>query len=156
MSTELELQAALRDIAKEHWATYSHPVLLSNLPPLIEEKIQDYKKLLRGSSLKAYIKESSAANGVKLVEHPTQKAKVGIVPADIDFQFEPIPTDASAARKPKFDPSILLAFLNELSKLPDTEIEKVNIPVSVLSQINQVMKMLIALISSNSDICESL
>lgn len=132
MSTESELKTALRDIAKEHWTKYSHPVLLSNLPPLIDEKIQDYKELLRGSSLKSYIiKESGAAN-VKLVEHPIQKAKVGIVPADTDFQFEPIPTDASAARKPKFDPSILLTFLNELSKLPDTEIEKVNIPVSVL------------------------
>lgn len=132
MSTNSELDNTLRDIATEYWATHNRPLLLSNLPPLIEEKLQDYKELLRGASLKGYIKGREGACGYKLIEHPMQKAKVGIIPSDIEYKFSPPPVDNPSVRKSKADPGAIISFLAELAKLPEAEVEKIDIPVSVL------------------------
>ena len=84
-----ELKSILKDIAEKHWATNQNPILLSNVAPILAKKAGtvDFRTLLDGKSLKAFIKDTGEDNGYRLVEHPMQVAKVGLVPLDARFEF---------------------------------------------------------------------
>lgn len=128
------LQEALMDIAKAHWQANAQPVLLSNLPPLLLNEIPDYKKLLGTNSLKQFILESAASSGYKLVEHPTQTAKIGLLPAEESFEFTAptVTQDIQAPQNPRANEKALIEFLRALKTLPAKDIADVHIPVSVL------------------------
>lgn len=84
------LAEVLKVIAEENWTESTQPMLLSALPRLLRERLQDdYKTALEGESLKAFIKRTgSEQSGYRLVEHPTQKAKLGLLPWGTPFEFE--------------------------------------------------------------------
>lgn len=128
-----DLNNALKDIAEEHWTSFEYPILLSNIPPLLQEKVSNYKEVLKGTSLKAFIKESAGKSGYKLHEHPQQKARVGIIPASEHYEYEiQDTTDSSIAIDSKKREEVLISFFKSLATLPKEEIEKVNIPASVI------------------------
>ena len=133
MDNTENLAIALKAIADEHWKNQSCPILLSGLHPLLIARIADYKNILNGKPIKQFIQETGNAHGYKLVEHPTQKAKIGIIPVDTQYAFpataeqlQPTSTDNTKGS------AALISFFKALGNLPDEEIEKVNIPVSVI------------------------
>ena len=82
------LGTALKVIADEHWQQRRQPVFLSSLPQLLEAKgLTNYKEILGGQTLKQFVKDSGPAYGFKLVEHPTLRAKLALVPLDVPFDF---------------------------------------------------------------------
>ena len=82
------LGAAIKSIADEHWQQRRQPVFLSSLPPLIEAKgLANYKEILGGQTLKQFLKDTGPTYGCKLVEHPTLRAKLALVPLDVPFDF---------------------------------------------------------------------
>lgn len=84
----LPLGAALKSIADEQWQQRRQPVFLSALPPLLLAKgLDNYKEILGSQSLKQFIKDSGPTFGCKLVEHPTLRAKLALVPLDVPFEF---------------------------------------------------------------------
>jgi hypothetical protein len=101
----------------------------------------EYKKIIEPQTLKQFV---NTISDVRLVVHPTQKAKIGIVPANANFSFENGVSDTGKTdsdqrstksqkqANPKF---ILIQFLQMLSKLDDETLNEVHIPVRVLARI---------------------
>lgn len=82
------LGIALKTIADYQWQQRRQPVFLSSLPPLLEAHgLVNYKEILSGQTLKQFVKDSGPTYGCKLVEHPTQRAKLALVPSDVPFDF---------------------------------------------------------------------
>lgn len=82
------LGTALKTIADEQWQQRRQPVFLSSLPPLLAAKgLANYKEILGSQSLKEFLKDSGPTYGCKLVEHPTLRAKLALVPLDVPFDF---------------------------------------------------------------------
>ncbi len=82
------LGTALKTIADEQWLQRRQPVFLSSLPPLLAARgLGDYKQALGGLTLKQFVKDSGPTYGCKLVEHPTLRAKLALVPWDVPFDF---------------------------------------------------------------------
>lgn len=87
--TKNEFLAALRNITQEYWDKHQFPLLLSQLPKELEAQTEgDYKPLLTPGGLKRFIKESELEGGYRLVEHPSLRAKIGIVPSEVEFEFQ--------------------------------------------------------------------
>jgi hypothetical protein len=134
MADEQQVTTALKSISDEHWNAHGLPIFLSNLPPMLEEAAAGYKESLGTRSLKAFIKEVGPVAGFKLIEHPTQKAKLAVAPTGAEYEFpmeDPRPTrsgggDAGVGQEP------VLALLRALASLPPEDLEKVVIPVATL------------------------
>lgn len=131
-----QLTQALKTIAERHWNNKKVPLLLSEVPPALADELHedDYRSALEGKSLKNFIRESGEANGYRLVEHASQRAKVGLAPSNSDFEYV-----VTASEKPpkKIGPSRkeqnkVLELLDILSTLPQIELDKITIPVSSL------------------------
>lgn len=126
-----DLANTLRDIASEDWQAYRQPVLLSRLPKKLSERRPpiDYKLILGTGSLKSFIRDNAPAGGYRLVEHPTQRAKLGIVPASVDFEF-PIeldtPTSEALSRQD------IEGFTRVLRFLTPDELRCVSLPASLV------------------------
>jgi len=84
----LTLGAVLKIIVDEQWQQRRQPVFLSSLPPLLEAKgLANYKEILGGQTLKQFVKDTGPTYGCKLVEHPTLRAKLALVPLEVPFDF---------------------------------------------------------------------
>jgi hypothetical protein len=122
---------AVSEISQAHWDEQNSPLLLSALPPILERKTSEYRTVLGPRTLKAFIKETGEVAGYKLVEHPTQPARVGVVPAAAHYEFPLEPAAPPKTTTARSNQEATLAFFRALATLPDDDLEKVVIPVSV-------------------------
>ncbi|WP_155773936.1 hypothetical protein [Rhodovulum sp. MB263] len=140
------LAGKIKEIVQEAWAAEAKPVLLSNLGMELRRNGVDYKSITSGKSLSAFISERD--NEFKVVQHPKETLKLGVIPAGEDFEFKvdageekdgveveaeagPISRHAKNAHVAE-SRRALYAFIHQLSKLPASERDGVNIPVNVL------------------------
>lgn len=134
-----QLKSALREIADDHWKNNQKAIFLSDVAPALAALAKkagavDYRTLLEGKSLKAFIKDTGPSNGYRLVEHPTQGAKIALAPLSSKFEF----TSTVAEKTPKkSDPmrkreNKAVALLEILATLPEAELAQISIPVSAL------------------------
>lgn len=137
-NVENDLAVFLRKKAEEHWNDRQLPYFLSLVSPDFKKLGTDYKVILRDETLKTFVKRTSAHAGYRLVEHPRQRAKLGVVPNNIDFKFEnEIDKPTENATRTEFAPALdekeaLLNFLGVISKLPKDDLDKIVIPTSIL------------------------
>jgi hypothetical protein len=132
MEDQNKLETTVKVISEKHWAERQAPILLSALPRLLEGEVPDYRTALGPRTLKAFIRETGEAAGYKLVEHPTQQARVGVAPATASYEF-PAELHTSTKTVPaKSNQAVTLAFFRALATLSDADLDKVAIPVSVL------------------------
>lgn len=126
-----DLLKALRAIAEESWASRNEPVLLSVLPKLLSDRLSgDYRETLGSRSLKSFIKESGEKNGFYLIEHPTQRAKLGIAPVGAGYKF---PSDDSIMPTvDEISDQDVNGFVRILETLTPEEIGRVSFPASFL------------------------
>ena len=139
MDIMISFATTVKAIVDTHWQDNERPILLSFLTKPLKEKLGDesYALITKGKSLKEVVKESSEKYGYKLIEHPTQKAKIGVIPIGKTYNFE----NNDGEKQRKFsrnektfdDQEIVLSFLKLLQKLPPQELEKVIIPASVIT-----------------------
>jgi len=127
------LQAATR----AYWDANKRPLLLSNLPVIFAELMVDYRTELDGETLKAFVGRTSDAATYKVITHPVHRAKIGLVPPEVDYEFEVDPEPVQEAAPSEIAPvqNDAIALLNILSKLDAEDLEKINIPVSVLAKL---------------------
>lgn len=118
--------------AWEHQAPY----LLSFAGPDLSDQGIDYRAMLDGERLIGFVERTSGEGGYKVVRHPRQRAKLGIVPFDADFHFDDLgqelPDPSGATQGPEHHGSALLDFLKALSKLPPDDLDGIVIPTRVL------------------------
>ena len=134
MENQEKLTATIKAISDEYWEKHKAPILLSGLPIMLEAKGCDYRVGLgEGYTLKTFIKETGETGGYKLVEHPIQKAKVAVAPIATNFEFpQEAARQSTRATAAEGGQEVTLAFLRALANLPESELDKVVIPVSVL------------------------
>lgn len=143
MATEQEVKTALKKITDAYWDARKTPILLSQLPEKLEAEAPDYKEVLAGKSLKAFAQAVGEDSGFKLITHPSQRAKLGLAPANVGFEFPKEDATQQGVTPPAVgqegtrdrglrSQEPVLALLRALRALPPDELEKVVIPVSTL------------------------
>lgn len=137
-ATEDTIIEFLRSKAEAAWQEH-RPYLLSFAAPDMAEAEIDYRSVLNGERLKAFVERTEGEGRYRLVKHPHQRAKIGIVQPDNAFEFETDDRDEMLAPQVKGSfpahGSVLLDFLNALAKLPPKYIENVVIPIQVLVEL---------------------
>jgi hypothetical protein len=129
-----DLTAALRKIAQENWSSSSHPILLASLPKRLEVIIgSDYRSLLADQSLKSFIRATEATGKYRLVQHPTQSAKVGLLPAEAVYEF---PGDSGhLVARVDVSPKDVEGFVRVLDSLTTEELRHVTLPATLVVRI---------------------
>lgn len=133
--------------AREVWEDKQQPYLLALLSPELMARDVDYKAVLGPLKLKEFL-QAEGVGKVKLVLHPTQRSKVGVIPHDIEFSFDAteyglagtaeLARPSSGPARPLNARFVVMNFLQLLATLPKEEAEKVHIPTSVLAMLIKV------------------
>lgn len=135
--TEQQMKSFLMAKAKEMWEQYQQPYLLSAAgPDMIKEGII-YKNILPvGEGIKSFVIRTSDAGGYRIVQHPEFKAKIGIVPSDASFNFQPTSTEIQTLQARPSSKSdrdkIVLDFLHALSSMSESDLDTIVLPTKVL------------------------
>lgn len=123
----------------EVWSTSQQPYLISHISPELRAKGIEYKDIIAPQTLKQFL---GTVGEVRIVQHPLHKPKIGLVPHGVAFEYEEDATvsrstESTTPKRPRQPSSgyIVIQFLDALSKLDKEDLDKVNIPVSVLAQI---------------------
>lgn len=121
--------------ANEAWIN-KRPYLLSFAAPDMAAISIDYKAILNGERLKAFVERTAREGKYQIVKHPRQRAKVGVVPSGVRFQFEDADQGGAGMSRHIHTTSeqgtTLLNFLKALADLPQEELEGLVIPARVL------------------------
>lgn len=135
MTDAARMIAFLKEKTDEAWAG-GGPYLLSNAGPELTLADIAYRDVLDGEKLKDFIVRTAGEGGYQLVQHPVQRAKLGLVPAGETFTFEdPNEEIGSALLLGEADGrrgAQLLAFLDTISRLPREDQDEIVIPTRVL------------------------
>jgi hypothetical protein len=123
-----DLCRAVSEIADSHWHLKQMPVLLSALPDMLREKIgtDEYHKILGVTKIKSFIKSSGEEFGYKLIEHPTQRARIGVAPVSATYQFK-VEADVRVVSREDAH-----AFVRGLGKLSEEDLRGISIPASLI------------------------
>ena len=129
--------------AQQAWDDKQQPYLLARLSPDLIKVGVNYKEVLGEQRLKDFLR--SAPDRVKIVAHPSQKAKIGLIPSDKEFEYDvttpPTDTKAPATSSPieKGGGSrrryIVTNFLQLLAELDDADAAQVQIPTHILTKL---------------------
>ena len=127
-------KAFLRTRAKETWDERQIPYYLSFVATDLKKQGVDYRDFTGPLRLVQWA-ASEQVPDTKLVSHPTKKAKVGFVPADIEFAFDDDGHEALCV--PRTHPGsrrghALVKFVETLTVLPDEVAETFTVPAKVL------------------------
>ena len=149
VKTESEVEATPDGIAafiirraQQTWEEKQSPLLLSNISPELKVRGLNYKDVLPGgTTLRQFV--ATLDKDLRIVVHPVQKSKIGVVPNESTFVFEAEPTARPAtagterpkkARQPN-QRYIVMQFLSALSRLSENEQRSVSIPIHVLARL---------------------
>jgi hypothetical protein len=123
---------------KAHWEESRSPYLLSNISPELKARGVDYRAVLGEQKLKDFV-HANAGLDFKVISHPAQRAKIGLIPAGEEYDFLTVETDAAegpieAPRKSVGGSRVgaMVSFLRALSHLTDEELDQIVIPTRVL------------------------
>lgn len=129
--------------AQQEWHEHKQPYLLARLSPDLSAEGVDYKEILGETKLKEFVGEYPEK--LKVIVHPQQKAKIGLLPADVDYQFDPVSEDnaQTAHRRTTGDKGfhgskrryIVGNFLQLVSQLDEADAKQVEIPAHILAKL---------------------
>ena len=127
----------LNQLARSHWEAEAEPLLLSQVGAALQAASLDYKSILEDSSIRRFVSENCPE--LKVVQHPNQFAKIGIIPVSEEYEF---PSDqVPKASLHRHTDSVrrsrraLYEFISALADLPESDTQGVIIPTSVLIQL---------------------
>jgi len=133
----------VKSIAAEKWDRDRSPYLVSDIGNDLKAEGISYRDVIgEETNLAGFLREN-ARDKFKVVVHPVQKAKVGVIPPDQDYSFERGVTTSPEAGEKRSERTrrqtpkkyIVLNFLEALAELDESEIEKIQIPLSVLAKL---------------------
>jgi hypothetical protein len=132
--SKAELSAEIIELAEACWDTSAEPLLLSKLGPALKNGGFDYKSILLEQGLGSFI--SNEVDELKIVKHPSQYAKIGVLPAAAEYSYEEYkaPSTNELTEQDRLIKSrrAFYDFIKAISKLPPEDIEDVNIPTRVI------------------------
>ena len=140
-ATEDELITFLTHQANQAWkAEPPQPYLLSNVTPDLKAQGKSYRGAVGEKGLAQWAL-SAEQHKFTVVRHPTQKAKVGVIPFGevyvfpekrIESNAENQPLQTTGARRTK---PIIVRFLESLSRLEQSDLVKIEIPVDIIAKL---------------------
>ena len=129
--------------AQEAWQENQQPYLLSRLSPDLTKVGVNYKDILGEQRLKDFIR--GASDRIKVVTHPSQKSKIGLIPPDMEFEYDatsalietkaPPPSSFSGKGGSLRRSNVVSNFLQLLSELDETDAAQVQIPTHILTKL---------------------
>lgn len=126
-----DLSKILKEKTLRYWSEKHNPLLLSTLAKEIQRDIgaSEYDSLLGESgSLKNFIQATQSANtGYKLIEHPEQKAKIGLIPFKENYFFP--------SKKNNLNEADIAGFVKVLKTLTEEELKQLSVPASLIVRI---------------------
>lgn len=136
MNDDAKLVESLKTIASEYWRPDS-PIYLSNVPRILAKLLPDFRNILGERSLKSFTKTTEAEGTYRVVEHPTQREKIVLIPFDKEFQFavdneSPSVGSVESGVRSHGTRVKTLDFLACLAHLTEQERAQVVIPTTVL------------------------
>ena len=135
--TEDQLKDFLRKSAADAWDATREPYLLSYVANELKEQGEDYKSALSDEErLKGFAERVERDDRLfKVVQHPSQKAKVGLIPYEESYVFPVGERDnsrAEARASRTRNETALLGFFEALKGLPDDLLDDVHISTKVI------------------------
>ena len=124
----------LRERAKETWDSRGIPYYLSMIATDLKRLGLDYHTYTGALRLVQWAGKEAIPD-TKLVSHPTIKAKVGLVPVGVDYDFSEdavVDRPASAPRMSVKRGQALIKFVESLSVMPDDAAAEFAVPAKVL------------------------
>jgi len=131
--TPEDLETFLSRKAQEEWSKNSQPYFLALVQPELKKMDKDYKEAIPDQRLNEFVDQ---AKSLKLVRHPTQFAKVGIIPSDKEFSF----SDDKRTPEPPIVPmnkrvaseAALVQFVDAISRMPKEDLVEFKVPATLL------------------------
>lgn len=135
---EEELEEFLTKRANETWNQKNGPYFLAMVQPELNALNFDYKSVTGTTTLSQF---SRNLDKVRVVQHPHQRAKIGLVPIDAGFEFDVSETpepDTSARiykkHQSKTGKRVVVDFLHALSELEDKDLDGFEIPALIIAK----------------------
>lgn len=108
--------------------------LMNHISPDLRRVGIDYKAIIEPLKLRDFL-VLRASDQIRVVPHPTIRAKIAVVPKGHDFQFEEEPAKQEAAlprSKRSDNERAVVEFIRALSTLSDSELGDFSIPAKIL------------------------
>ncbi|MBN8815293.1 MAG: hypothetical protein J0J06_07595 [Sphingomonas sp.] len=140
--TEDELVSYISAKTKEQWESYEAPYLLTSIATDLRKDGKNYKDVIGEERLKTFAKRLEEQGVVKVVEHPIQKPKIGVIPPEAEFAYTADDAHSDSERRlPRITKSsnevVLIQFFRAIASLPDDLVEQVIIPTKVLAALTR-------------------
>lgn len=128
------LKDFLRQRAQETWDERGIPYYLSLIATDLKRKDVDYRTFTGPLRLAQWVSKEAIPE-TKLVAHPTVKAKVGLIPANVEYDFSSEPTADTAPFRPRLrgkQDQALVKFVESLAAMPEAASAELSVPAKVL------------------------
>lgn len=129
---------------QQNWHERKEPLLLSLLGSEMLALNRDYRDIIAPTTFRQFL-TSNTAGKLQIVQHPNQKAKIGLIPLGENFVFpeaieiaqevSPAFSDKKASVKRKVQGKYIVQnFLDLLSDLDSEDVSRVSIPIDVIAK----------------------
>lgn len=126
-------------IVAEHWREEETPLFIADIPTKIREtKGINYKDVLADERLKKFTVDTEGPDSYKVVMHPNQIAKIGLIPYEVDFSFEDKSNNIKTPSKSHISGNsreTTLSFLELIDNLPIQEKTSIEIPTYIIAKL---------------------
>jgi len=125
---ENQLKTEIVQKVKIFWKNNQSPLLVSQLGG--DYPKEEVRKATKGLSLVKWIKENQGELQLKVVVHPSQDQKIGLIPSSESFSYG---EDVKSEKVSSNDKELTLAFLDLLkSRCNQQELDQIQIPTKIL------------------------
>ncbi|NNP77041.1 hypothetical protein A7P54_11500 [Acinetobacter sp. Ac_3412] len=119
----------LRERVSENWQKTKEPFLLSSIGSAFNK--EEIKQSTGGLTISTWIRNNLDSLELKLVSHPSQKEKIGLIPKSETFSYED--DEISINSTNLTDRELTLSFIELLQKkCTPKELEEINLPLKIL------------------------
>jgi len=126
---ETSFDSYLKESVSENWKKTGEPFLLSSIGSTFTK--EEIKQNTGGLSITNWIRNNLDSLDLKIVSHPTQKEKIGLIPRNEKYSYET--NEISVIRTNLTDRELTLSFIELLQKkCTPKELEEINLPLKVL------------------------
>ncbi|WP_173913110.1 hypothetical protein [Acinetobacter sp. Marseille-Q1618] len=129
---ETSFDSYLKESVSESWKKTGEPFLLSSIGSKFTK--EEIKQNTGGLSITNWIRNNLDSLDLKIVSHPTQKEKIGLIPKNQNYSYET--NEISVIRTNLTDRELTLSFIELLQKkCTPKELEEINLPLKVLAKL---------------------
>lgn len=129
------VRSFIKEQVKKRWDDNKSPYRLSDIVTDFR-KFGDLKAIIGGKQLKAWLSDKESDLGVKVLTHPTVKARVVIVPDYSDYSFDEKENKTTLETKKNLtNKEVTILFLGVLGSLPQHDLEDIHIPAKIIAKL---------------------